>query len=374
MNEEIKLSDLNEIFFDDSLRIKNAISQSERFLPIEFIPALESILSWTSPLIFFEKLSEKNIPLSKSKEILEILVKESFILIKGSDKEKKEILIMSNLLGSRQSKIFQLNKRNIQFCNEIEEVKKLRNILKSKKDEIKLFETNKDTNFSVKLPNIDKEDSILKLISSRRTRRTFHIDRYIKLKIFSDILWSTFGINDYLNLPGRPIFPLRNTASFGGLNSVIPIIWANRINELDKGWYEYSGSLHALSKLDFKSLKKEKYIFSDQMAFKESSFLIFLVHKTKRSSWKYNDSSTYDASLIEAGQLVQNLVFNGNRKGISFVQTNSINYNLLYQYIPEYFINQNPILIVIAGGIYDNSRVDDYSPKALKILLSLTNE
>ncbi|QNI54593.1 sagB-type dehydrogenase domain protein [Synechococcus sp. BIOS-E4-1] len=147
-------------------------------------------------------------------------------------------------------------------------------------------------------------------ISSRRSRKSLDINRFLSFDDLSRFLGTVFYTTRIFlrsdEYPNSYDSCLRFYPNGGGVHELEPFVVVNRVSGLDSGIYHYSPFHHQLSLLsvshsDLKSTISEAYHSSG----KESlpAVFIILVSRLERLSWKY-ERMAYHVTLKNTGVIL----------------------------------------------------------------------
>ena len=162
--------------------------------------------------------------------------------------------------------------------------------------------------------------------------------------------------------------PQRRTPSCGALNSVEAMIWVNRVEKLEKGWYEYDPVNHALGKRNLPVSIDWGALAYGQRPFLTSAVTLILYHRSKLFSWKYTDPSAYEAIYAEVGAVIMALSLQAAEIGISVMPTNALQTLNLDKIFPPADYPLKYPLFAVALGHKDHSDNFDYSGDIMRSL------
>ncbi|WP_250626176.1 nitroreductase family protein [Pinirhizobacter soli] len=226
-----------------------------------------------------------------------------------------------------------------------------------------------ENDFNTRTANSNpRVDALLSAFGRRRSARRY-TDTCISLNSLETSMYSGLGITGYLQLPGRPIFPLRYTPSPGGLAAVGGYVIARRVDGLPAGCYQYaskSGNFIQVSSYPEECIAQA---FGGQEWASAAAAIIVLVAELETISWKYRDAGAYNAMMIEAGHIGQNIAVTASQFDLSSVFTNAISQNDVCDYLRLDWPSFLPIYAIAIGssvGIADPA--DDFEQAEVEAL------
>ena len=150
-----------------------------------------------------------------------------------------------------------------------------------------------------------------RLLSQRRTTRSFDPSRSVDVAVVSDVLAATFGCLGVASVAPKLSLQRRSSPSGGGLHPIEAFPFAIRIAGLEPGLYHYESDLHRLRergpRLSVDSAENAARTFCGGQPWAGAAhFLVFLVARFQRAFWKYRDSDqAYSVIMMDAGHLSQ---------------------------------------------------------------------
>ncbi len=166
-----------------------------------------------------------------------------------------------------------------------------------------------DTSDTIELPRLDtfevREDSISKIISTRRSHRKF-TGEALSLDELGFLLWSTQGIQKVV---GNKEANLRTVPSGGGRHPFETYLIAFNVEGISPGIYRYVPLEHSLLPLKSKqdiTPNDVKNACRNQPYFRNASLVLVWSCIPYRTHWRYSDLAT-KVIAQDSGHLCQNL-------------------------------------------------------------------
>jgi len=214
---------------------------------------------------------------------------------------------------------------------------------------IKIFYKEYPRLFSIKLPNINKEDSEFETILDYRGSQRLFSDKPLKLEEISKIIGSCRIIKSDFSVTDNPLGKERRTYPSGGARFPVELyILSYNIKSLEDGAYHYNlrkNSLEQLLKKDLKPIRRE--IISPYLDNPAASIIFTSV--ISRSEVKYG-LKAYPFSLIEAGHMGQNIQLASSEIGLGSCPVSGF-VDATIQKILDLTENEIPIYSINIGHI-----------------------
>ena len=165
---------------------------------------------------------------------------------------------------------------------------------------------------TIELPLVTRDEGLFRLLSERRTTRSFDPAAPLTREELSLVLYYTFGCHGFARLGDGIVVLKRTSPSGGSLHpiEVYPLVVG--VEEVDAGLYHYRTDQHALElvdPLDTDSARKRLVEFAaGQTYLATAPVLLIMTARFSRSFWKYRGSSrNYAVLLMDAAHLSQTL-------------------------------------------------------------------
>ncbi len=143
------------------------------------------------------------------------------------------------------------------------------------------------------------------VLRARRTWRRFGADP-VTCGDLANLLGLTWGVQHWVDVPGRPRMALKTSPSGGARHSIEAYVLALRVAGLARGLYHYAPDHHALVRLKrgASSRTVARYL-PVQEGYPRAALLIMMTSVFDRVTARYPYPRAYRSVLIEAGHLCQ---------------------------------------------------------------------
>jgi len=157
----------------------------------------------------------------------------------------------------------------------------------------------------IALPAPAPSGEFTRALLTRRTWRNF-APAPVALEDLSALLWLTFGIQCWLDLPGVGRLAKKTSPSGGSRHPIEAYVYAARVAGLPRGIYHYNSAAHRLEQIRSRATTGElTRLLNRQWWFGKAPVVVFLTAVFARTQWKYPAPRAYRAVLAEAGHLCQ---------------------------------------------------------------------
>lgn len=157
----------------------------------------------------------------------------------------------------------------------------------------------------VALPAPAASSDFSQALLARRTWRKFSAAP-VSLADLSNLLWLTFGVQWWLEVPGVGRLANKTSPSGGSRHPIEAYVFALRVRGLRRGVYHYHSAAHRLERIRRGASASEiSSLLNRQWWFGKSALVIFMTAVFARTQWKYPAPRAYRAVLAEAGHLCQ---------------------------------------------------------------------
>jgi SagB-type dehydrogenase family enzyme len=157
----------------------------------------------------------------------------------------------------------------------------------------------------------------VQVLRNRRTWRKFSTGQ-VPQQDLGEILDLTFGIQQWIDVPGLGRAAIKTSPSGGGLHPVESYVVVRRVRGLRSGIYHYNAKEHQLEwlrgGLSRETLKKN---LGNQWWFADAAFFVLMTAVFPRTRWKYHYARVYRAILLEAGHLCQTFCLAATWRGLA---------------------------------------------------------
>lgn len=157
----------------------------------------------------------------------------------------------------------------------------------------------------IELPRASIDSELVRVLRARRTWRRFG-DKPVTRSDLATLLELTWGIQHWVDVPGRPRMALKTSPSGGARHSIEAYVFALGIDGLDRGLYHYAPDRHALVLLKRGATRKRVAEYLPvQEGYPRASALIIMTSVFDRVVGRYPYPRAYRSVLTEAGHLCQ---------------------------------------------------------------------
>jgi SagB-type dehydrogenase family enzyme len=157
----------------------------------------------------------------------------------------------------------------------------------------------------IELPRTSYDNELSRVLRARRTWRRFG-DKPVTREDLATLLDLTFGVQHWVDVPGRPRMALKTSPSGGARHSIEAYVLALDVDGLGRGLYHYSPDRHALVLLKRGAARRIVATYLPvQEGYPNASALIIMTSVFDRVIGRYPYPRAYRSVLIEAGHLCQ---------------------------------------------------------------------
>jgi len=156
-----------------------------------------------------------------------------------------------------------------------------------------------------------------RVLLARRTHRDFS-PRPLQLQTLSELLFYTWGVTGFLDVPLLGRLPLKTSPSGGARHPIEVYIAALHVDGLPAGLYHYAPQHHRLELVrrgDYSS-RVVRYC-SGQSWVRRAAAVFVMAAALPRVTWKYRMPRAYRTVLLEAGHLCQTFCLAATWRGLA---------------------------------------------------------
>jgi SagB-type dehydrogenase family enzyme len=169
----------------------------------------------------------------------------------------------------------------------------------------------------VKLSLPGKSGEFERVLHERRTWREFS-RKPLELRQLETLLWLSFGVQAWAEIPGVGRLPLKTSPSGGALHPLEAYVLIRNVTGIAPGIYHYDDEGHVLELLRAGcSRGRLKKLLAGQDWFCGSAFVVFLTAVFQRSQWKYEHPRAYRVLLAESGHVCQTFCLTATWLGLA---------------------------------------------------------
>lgn len=341
----------------------------EKVLPLGIVVLIASI----SDCISVSQLSEAMQKLFTEKTLIAKAVWElvnAGILVKENAPLAQQEIVFSQWVWSSEAAENFWATRRVQWLDEAAEVEVFGRLLCSKRSPT-LWDEITEGHEDWQALGVDlRAGDAFQMLARRRSLRQF-ASTPLSSETLGAILSAGLGVQQFLELPWRPTYPLKFSPSPGGLNTFTGYVFARRVQGLCPGVYMYNGLRNQVKRIHDYPVGRLSRLFGNQLWADEAAAVCVLSADYQKMAWKYSDQSAFNSLLIESGHIAQNMMVCAATLSIGSVPTNAVDQAELERYFSLTFPHQ-VVLYAIAFGHDDPARErDHYSPETLRRLKAI---
>jgi putative peptide maturation dehydrogenase len=162
---------------------------------------------------------------------------------------------------------------------------------------------------TVNLPLVESRGPFFETLLRRRTTRSFHAGRQLRLADLATLLRYVFGAHGYERL-GDLVALAKTSPSGGAMHAVEAYPLVVNVQGLAPGLYHYDVASHSLGLIEQIERETAGELVDEftcgQFWFKDVHALVVLSARFRRSFWKYrHDDRAYGVLLMDVGHLSQ---------------------------------------------------------------------
>jgi len=157
----------------------------------------------------------------------------------------------------------------------------------------------------IDLPSPNTNGELAQVLLARRTWRRFSPGPITYAEL-ATLLGLTWGVQQWVSLPGIGNLALKTSPSGGALHPIEVYVAAAQVTGLKRGIYHYAAERHSLERVraGLTSSELSKFL-AGQKWFGSAAAVIFMTAVFPRSQWKYRSARAYRVVLTESGHLCQ---------------------------------------------------------------------
>jgi SagB-type dehydrogenase family enzyme len=165
------------------------------------------------------------------------------------------------------------------------------------------------------LPPVTDTGQFVDVLRARRTWRHFS-RRPVKIDQMATLLALTFGVQNWLLLPGLGRSPLKTSPSGGARHPIEAYLLARHIDGLAPGLYHYVADQHQLELLRAHR-RPVTYYLPTQTWFNGAAAVILMTAVFPRVQWRYKFARAYRVVLAESGHFCQTFCLTATWLGLA---------------------------------------------------------
>jgi len=173
----------------------------------------------------------------------------------------------------------------------------------------------------LRLPRLVREGEFADVLLARRTWREFG-RRALSRDDLSLLLRLTWGVHDWIDLPGQGTLPLKTSPSGGARHPIEVYVVARSVTGVPPGIYHYAPDRHELDLVRAGASARQIVSYlPTQTYFGNASALMLMTAVFARTQWKYEFARAYRVVLAEAGHLCQTFCLTATWLGLAPFET-----------------------------------------------------
>ena len=178
-----------------------------------------------------------------------------------------------------------------------------------------LFTRNMHPGTDIVLPAPDTTSEVYQAMSRRRTSRRLRA-KPISIQALADCLHVSMAVTAIIEDPEIADLPLKMTPSGGGRNPYEAYVCVRNVAGVSPGAYHYSAMERSLGAIRAGPAPSFPKMMAGQAWTENAAAVIFLVANFDRVMWKYHQPAAYNATMIEAGHIAQNIMLAATLHGL----------------------------------------------------------
>ena len=218
------------------------------------------------------------------------------------------------------------------------------------------------------LPLIRRKEKLFRLLTDRRTTRSFNRRQRLSMSDFSVLLYYCFGCHGYQKLSKTHTVLKKTSPSGGALHPIEVYPLVSRVESLDPGVYHYNVSRHSLElvrKIPRSDMSEVAlHALAEQEDLSQSHVAFILVARFGRHFWKYRSHrKAYKVVAMDAAHLSQTLYLVCTQLGLGAYVTGAVNDKYIEELVDLDDVNDGVIAVCGAGvaNKHDSNKFD-YKP------------
>ncbi len=183
---------------------------------------------------------------------------------------------------------------------------------------------------SVSLPGRVRTEPFFRTLLTRRTTRTFDLDRAMPLDDLDAVVRHVFGCHGYASRVDHVVCIKRTSPSGGGLHPITAYPIVTNVEGVPPGVYHYNAGEHSLALISALTTEEARDLAANFMCgqeyFGDAHVSFVLAARFYRNHWKYRrHPRAYAGMLMDAGHLSQTLYLVAAELGLGAFVTIGIN-------------------------------------------------
>ena len=341
-----------------------------RRMPPSLINLLARTEDWVEQETLASELEQLTGEVNRGRDALNALVAEGFLLAEGSEAAAQEGIFEEAWPFGESTADHYVVTHSLRFSDDRSEAVAYGRLL-AKHAEDKLVGRGDDSVTAISLPH-ELDEAFESILAKRRSRRDF-TEESIDITEVGGVLWAGAGVQKYREIPGRPSLPLTFAPSAGGLNGIDLYVLASNVSGLPEGAYRYLAADSALEPLASDHHFDAQFLIGNQRWASTAGLIILMIGNVSRTAWKYDAASGFNAMLIQAGHIGQNILLAASQLSLGAVPSNALHVGEIEKVL-GLTVGKHVVLSCIGIGRVQGevSSYDEYLPSDLAVLRKMS--
>lgn len=341
---------------DGQFLVHNFLANSYFYCNTRCVEFLGELGEWTDIESLFERYADVN-PKSLAAQIRRLLEEEALIA-EGTPQAERDAEYHRDWEWGAIPARYHFSIRNNPFLTGPEQREAIRRRRAEAGPSPPLVMSHEGLPDRHELPRITSSP-LMDTVRRRRSARRY-TEAPIGLQALADCLFAGKGIVGQVSDPDFGTVPLATTPSGGARNPYELYVFANRVEDLERGYYHYSGLEHELALVNDEA-EFDYTLLAGQKWSARAAAIVFLVADFRRTAWKYTTPPAYRIALMEAGCIAQNIALAATSHGLSATPTGAMSESRVESILDCRDLAQSVILALVIGEP-DPSAMPDIRP------------
>ncbi len=234
------------------------------------------------------------------------LLRHSILVQKNSPAAlQDEVLQKSWSPWLPHASFFHFGTKDVRYESRPKELMKIQKQLLEASPQPSFYKTYRG-NARIRLQRPQPEPGFAQVLLQRRTERDFS-RKALPYEMLSKLLFYTWGVTDFLDVPLLGRLPLKTSPSAGARHPIEVYLLVMHVEGLGPGLYHYDARSHGLERLRIMHnvpTKAAQFCVGQRWA-RESAALFIMTAVFSRAMWKYPMARAYRTVFLDAGHVCQ---------------------------------------------------------------------